>query len=181
MVGQGQAVRGRAGAAATATAARVRPSEVELELEFLVDDEYQGLELRESGQARQELAHAGLGHLPVEHRVADARVDAVRGAQGETVDVVAHQGYQAHEVQRPVQPLDEQIRLEQEEVARQVDVFSGLAQRQRLVVAQHEVTRFPADRRQRRRRLRMHVGEHQPQLSRCLLRGVGGVKHLVDS
>jgi hypothetical protein len=166
---------------AEAAAAGVREAKVEFELEFLVDDEDQGLQLRELGQTGEQLAHIGLGDFPVEHRVADARVDAVRGSEGEAVDVVAHQGYLAHEAERPVQPLDEQVRFQQEDVAGQVDVLGRLAQGHRLVVVKHEVARFTADRRQRRRRLRVDVGEHQPLLSRCLLRSVGCVEDFVDS
>jgi hypothetical protein len=71
-----------------------------------VDDKDEELEARKLGQTREQLAHVVLGHLPAQDRVADARVDAVRRAQRQSVDVVADQRYLAHKVQRPVQPLD---------------------------------------------------------------------------
>src|SRR3569833_733762 len=156
-----------------------RVAEVELELELLVDDEYVRLEAGEARQGALQLPHVVLGHLPAQDGVADAGVDAVRRAQGQAVDVVAHQRDLAHEVQGAVQALDQQIGLQQQHVAGQVDVFGGAAQRQRLVVPEHEIARLAAHGRQRRRRLREHVGEHQAVLRRRLLLGVGRVQHLV--
>ena len=94
-----------------------------------MDDEDEEFEFRELGQRGQQLAHVVLGHLPAQHGVADARVDAVRGAERQAVDVVAHQGNLAHEVKGAVEALDEQIRLEEKDVPREVHVFGRVAQR----------------------------------------------------
>jgi hypothetical protein len=144
-----------------------------------VDDKDERPEPRKLRQARQQLAHVVLGHLAPQHRVEDARVDAVRRPQGEPGRVVAHQRDLAHEVQRPVQPLDEQVRLQQQDVPRHVDELGRLAQRQGLVVVENKGPALPADGSQRRGRLGVHVGEHQPLMRWCFLLRVGRIQDLV--
>lgn len=64
-------------------------SEVKFELKFLVNDEDEDFESGKLGQVGEQLSHVGLGYLPAQHWVADARVDTIRCSEREAVDVVS--------------------------------------------------------------------------------------------
>lgn len=64
-------------------------SEVELKLKFLVNDKDEDLESWKLGQVGEQLSHVGLGYLPAQHWVADARVDAKGCSEREAVDIVS--------------------------------------------------------------------------------------------
>lgn len=158
-----------------------REAEVELKLELLMDNKDEGLQTRELCQVGQQFPHVVFRDLPAQDGVADASIDAVRRPEGQLVDIVLYQRDLAHEVQRPVEALDEQVRLQEEDVARQVDIFGGRAQGQGLVVVKDEVSRLAADGGEGWRWLRVDVGEHQSFPGRGLELCVGGVEHLVYS
>ena len=113
--------------------------------------------------------------------MANARVHAVARPQRQPAHVVAHERDLAEEVQRPQEALDEQVGLQEEQVALEVDVFGGVGEFQGFVPPEHEVPGLAAYRREGGGRFVVDVGEHEAFVRWCLLLRVGGIEDLEDS
>ena len=101
--------------------------QVKLELELLMHHKHQRLQLRKPRQRHQQLRHIILRHFPPQHGMKNTRINTIRRPQRKLRHVLPNQRDLAHKVQRPVQSLDQKVRLEQQNIPRHVDVFCCIA------------------------------------------------------